>query len=187
MVLKNFWGDQGGIYFCAGGVMSSRDDYKLGWTIYDEGCLTFGEDDEYSLVVVDLAEMEMIDDLLKEKGGRIHNVRPFFAVTDTSDPEIAEWDVCYMGWFRSVEEAQQYAMNRLNMTANTEPETTKAPETQAPETNAPETNATTEAGTSAGTSATTEPVEGGCASVVGFGAVAVLAAAAAAVVLKKKD
>jgi hypothetical protein len=42
----------------------------------------------------------------------------------------------------------------------------------AADTNAPETEA---------------PKKGGCGSVVGFGAVAVLAAAAAAVVLKKKD
>lgn len=57
---------------------------------------------------------------------------------------------------------------------------TQAP-TAAPDTNAPE------ATTAGGTDATTDPVEGGCASVVGFGAVAVLAAAAAVVVLKKKD
>jgi hypothetical protein len=169
--------------------MSSRDDYKLSWSIFDEGCLTFGEDDEYSLVVVDLAGLEVIDDLLKEKGGRIHNVRPFFSVTDTTDPEIAEWDVCYMGWFRSVEEAQQYAMDRLGMTANTEPDTTAAPESDAPTTEAAtQAPAGTEATTNATTNATTEPgATEGCASVVGFGAVAILAAAAAAVALKKKD
>ena len=188
MVLKNFWGDNGGIYYCAGGVMSSRDDYKTSWSIFDDGCMMFGENEEYSLVVVDLADLELIDELLQEKGGRIHNIRPFFSVTDTTDPEICEWDVMYMGWFRSVEEAQQYAMDRLQMAPVTEAPETEAPETEAPETNAPAVDTGAVDTGVAGTTATTEaPVETGCASVVGFGAVAVLAAAAAAVALKKKD
>ena len=190
MVLKNFWGDNGGVYFCAGGVMSSRDDYKTSWNIFDEGCMMFGEDEEYSLVVIDFAYLEVIDELLMEKGGRIHNVRPFFSVTDTTDPEICEWDVMYMGWFRSVEEAQQYAIDRLQMAPVTE-----APETEAPETEAPETNATVDTGAADTGAADTKAPETtaaataaeGCASVVGFGAVAVLAAAAAFVALKKKD
>ena len=65
-------------------------------------------------------------------------------------------------------------------------ETTEAPteeDTPAPETNAPETNAATDA---PATEAPTETeAEGGCGSVIGFSAVALLAAAAAAVVLKK--
>ncbi len=196
MVLKNFWGDNGGIYYCAGDIMSCNDNYKTSWSIYDDGCMMFGEDEEYSLVVVDLADLELIDDVMKASDGRIHNVRPFFSVTDTTDPEIAEWDVMYMGWFRSVEEAQQYAMDRLQMDPVTEPDETEAPDTQAPETNAPsaDTNApSADTGAAVGTGAadeTTGSVGGddtGCASVVGFGAVAILAAAAAAVALKKKD
>ena len=197
MVLKNFWGDNGGIYFCTGGVMSARDDYKTSWSIYDDGCMMFGENEEYSLVVIDFAALEMIDELLMEKGGRIHNVRPFFAVTDTTDPEICEWDVMYMGWFRSVEEAQQYAITRLAMDPVTEAPETEAPE--APETEAPAGNETeapagneTQAPAGNETNApegneTEAPKTEGCASVMGLGAVAILAAAAAAVALKKKD
>ncbi len=72
----------------------------------------------------------------------------------------------------------------------TEPET--EPETDAPATDAP-TDEVTEAPTDAPADgettaeATEAEEEGGCGAVVGFGAVAVLAAAAAAVVLKKKD
>ena len=76
----------------------------------------------------------------------------------------------------------------------TTPEETEAPteeETEAPETE-PETEATTEAPTEAPTDApatdapaTEAPTEGGCGSVIGFGAIAILAAAAAAVALKK--
>jgi membrane protease subunit (stomatin/prohibitin family) len=57
--------------------------------------------------------------------------------------------------------------------------------TEAP-TEAPETEAPTDApATEAPTTQETEPAKGGCGSVIGFSAIAVLAAAAAAVALKK--
>ena len=70
--------------------------------------------------------------------------------------------------------------------APTEPETdapetdpeTAAPETKAPETEAPATDAPA-------TEAPTTEAEGGCGSVIGFSAIAILAAAAAAIALKK--
>ena len=70
--------------------------------------------------------------------------------------------------------------------APTEPETdapetdpeTAAPETKAPETEAPATDAPA-------TEAPTAEAEGGCGSVIGFSAIAILAAAAAAIALKK--
>ena len=184
MLMKNFWGDQGGIYYCAGEIMSCRDDYKTSWSIYDDGCQFYGENEEYILVVVDLADLGLIDET---NSGRIHNIRPFFAVTDTTDLEICQWDMCYMGYFRSVEEAQAYTAARLNMDAATEAPTeekTEAPTedatTAAPdaETTAPDAEVTTEA-------TETEAPKSGCGSVIGFSAVAILAAAAAAVALKK--
>ena len=70
--------------------------------------------------------------------------------------------------------------------APTEPET-DAPETEAPtaapETNAPETDAP--ATDAPATEAPTTEAEGGCGSVIGFSAIAILAAAAAAIALKK--
>ena len=79
------------------------------------------------------------------------------------------------------DQASAYAYAGMTVEETTEAPTeedTPAPETEAPtaapETNAPETEAPTE----------TE-AEGGCGSVIGFSAVALLAAAAAAVVLKK--
>ena len=189
MLMKNFWGDQGGLYYCSGEIMSCRDDYKIGWTIYDEGCQFYGEDEEYILVVIDMADLGLIDET---NAGRIHNMRPFFAVTDTTDLEICQWDMCYMGFFRSIEEAQAYTAGRLSMEAATEAPTeekTEAPTEDA--TNAPvdgETTAAPEAGeTTAAPDAgeTTEAAKSGCGSVIGFSAVAILAAAAAAVALKK--
>ena len=185
MLMKNFWGDQGGIYYCAGEIMSCRDDYKTSWSIYDEGCQFYGEDEEYILVVVDMAALELIDET---NSGRIHNIRPFFSVTDTTDLEICQWDMCYMGYFRSVEEAQAYTATRLNMEAATEAPTeekTEAPtdaETDAP---AEDTTAAPEAGDTTAAPNETEAPKEGCGSVIGFGAVAILAAAAAAVALKK--
>ena len=192
MVLKNFWGDNGGFYYCAGDIMSARNDYQSAWSIYDEGCMMFGENEEYSLVVVDMAALGLIDEALLAKDGRIHSVRPHFSVSDPSDPELTDWDVMYMGWFRSVEEAQQYAMDRLQMEPVTEPESTEAPETNAPETNVPETNApetnVPETNVPETNAATADPsAQGGCSSVIGFSMVAILAAAAAAVALKKKN
>ena len=74
-----------------------------------------------------------------------------------------------------------------NALAATGSEKATEPETEAP-TQAPETEAPTEAPAGNATEPNTEaPAESGCGSVVGFGAVAILAAAAAAVALKKKD
>ncbi len=176
MLMKDFWGDNGGIYYCAGDVMSARDDYKTSWSIYDDGCQFYGEDDEYILVVVDLADLELIDE---SNSGRIHNIRPFFSVTDATDLDLAEWDMCFMGYFRSIEEAQNYTSAMLNMEATTEEPTEKP--TEAPETDAPDGDATQ----APDGDQTDAPDEGGCGAVVGFGAVAILAAAAAAVALKK--
>ena len=75
----------------------------------------------------------------------------------------------------------------------TEAPETEAPETEAPETEAPETEAPateapeTKAPVTEAPETTGAATEGGCASVVGFGAVVILSAAAAVVALKKKD
>ena len=89
-----------------------------------------------------------------------------------------------MGAFRSVEEAQAYTANRLSMEAATEEPTeekTDAP-TEEATTAAPEAGDTTAAPT---VDETTAAEKSGCGSVIGFSAVAILAAAAAAVALKK--
>ena len=81
------------------------------------------------------------------------------------------------------DKAGAYAYAGMEMT--TEAPETEAPETEAPtaapETQAPETEAPTAA------PETEAPATEGCASVMGFGAVAVLASAAAFVALKKKN
>lgn len=70
-----------------------------------------------------------------------------------------------------------------------DPETDAEPETEAPDTDAADTDAAIDTNGGEGTAANTdtEKTDGGCSSVVGFGAVAVLAAATAFVALKKKE
>ena len=82
--------------------------------------------------------------------------------------------------FTDAEAAFAYA----NMEPETEAPKTEAPETEAPETQAPE----TQAPETQAPEQTTEPAgKSGCGSVIGFSAVAILAAGAAFVALKKKD
>ncbi len=168
------------------------------WSIYDDNSTFYGEDDEYSYVIVDLTGMWE---------GRINGVRLDF-VTDSTDPECAEWDIEYMAYFRSVEEALAYGEKYVTE-QGVDLDATDAP-TDAP-TDGP-TDAPTEAPTGdnggdngdstdpeAGTNAdgstnapstsadTTATDDTGCASVIGFSAVAILAAATAAVALRKRD
>ncbi len=210
MMLKDFVGGDGGVYYCAGNVISATDKYMQGWSQWDDNARFYGADEEYTYIIVDLSTMiNNPDDTALQ--GRIHQVRPHFGV-DVNDPDQCEWNIEFCAFFRSVDEALAYGdwyneeiISTLPVEtedpADTDPaEDTQAPETNedtnapetnedtnAPETNAAETSADTTGETKAETTAETKAEEGGCASVVAFGAVAVLAVAAAAVVLKKKD
>ena len=88
----------------------------------------------------------------------------------------AEFVLMGFQFFDSMDDALAATGGEKATEAPTE-EPTEAPETEAP-TDAPATEAPT-------TPETEAPVKGGCGSVIGFSAVAVLAAAAAAVALKK--
>ena len=103
----------------------------------------------------------------------------------------AEFKILGFQFFDNVEDA-------MNATSSETEEPTEKPteaETTAPEADDDDTagndtaagDVTNTDGTSADTNATGDDAESGCGAVVGFGAVAVMAAAAAAVALKKKD
>lgn len=182
IMVKNLWIDSGTLWYAAGDIMAPQNDCTYPFSIYDGEF--YGEDEEYVFIPVDLSDMWE---------GRINCIRLDFSMADET---TREFDICFAGMFRSEEEAYAYANSWL--ATNTEVETkdpnateeptepvtepvTQAPDqgdaTQAPETNAPEgdTAQATE----------TEATEEGCGSIIGFGAVAILAAAAAAVALKK--
>ena len=175
-------GDSGTIWYAAGDVTGAQDGYYSTFSIYDGKFYEDAEGNEYVFVPFDM------EDLWE---GRINSIRVDINMTD---PENREFDICFAGMFRSEEEAFVYAEEYLaakgvDVTVTEAPNTTAEPETQAPDTNAADTNATvdTNGGEGVGTNAGNGKPTGGCASVVSFGAVAVLATAAAFVALKKKD
>ncbi len=90
----------------------------------------------------------------------------------------ADFQILGFQFFDTLENALSATGGEEATEAPTEAKT-EAPETEAPATEAPAGNVTEPT--------TDAPVEEGCASVISFGAVAILAAAAAVVALKKKD
>ena len=178
IMVKNLWIDSGTLWYAAGEIPGATNGYTVPFSIYDGEF--YGEDEEYIFVPVDLTDMWE---------GRFNSIRLDFNMADES---TREFELCFAGMFRSVDEAYTYANEWL--AGNTEVET-KDPNATEPETE-PETEAPTEAETEAPTAAPeagdttaapeeTEAPKEGCGSVIGFGAVAILAAAAAAVALKK--
>ena len=123
--------------------------------------------------------------------GRFNSIRLDFNMADET---TREFELCFAGMFRSVDEAYAYAntwvegigLETVDPNATEEP---TEPPTEAPTddvTEAP-TDAPQQGGdaTEAPTEAPTDEPKSGCGSVIGFSAVAILAAAAAAVALKK--
>ena len=189
IMFRDFLHEGGSLWWYTGEFLGADDDHMLTWSAYGTGedgqySSIYGEDEEYTLIIIDLATA-------KDWGGRINGLRVDFASNYWENLD-GEWDVCYMGMFDTVENAQKYADDYTGMSAVTEPEeeSSSAPEesASAPEesASAPEETTAAPADTEAQTNASEK--KGGCGSVVATGAaVAVLAAAAAAVALKKKD
>jgi hypothetical protein len=182
IMMKNLWVDTGTLWYYAGEVGGAHNDYTLPFSLY-EGEF-YGEDDEYVFVPVDLTDLWE---------GRINGIRLDMSMGE----DVREFELCFAGMFRSVDEAYAYASEWLSAgeiatddpNADTTEEPTEAPEnpTDAPDQGGDATEAPDQGGdaTEAPTDAATEAPKGGCGSIVGFGAVAILAAAAAAVALKK--
>ncbi len=188
----------GTLRYCAGQNMTADNVHILNYSIYDEGAKYWGDDEEYTFIVIDMKALLDEEAFADGWTGRIHSLRFDYADLYLSgDAEEDYFFMHYAGIFRSVEEAYAYQdayaeSISLGEAATEEPTEapTQAPETEEPTeapttedaTNAPEAGTNGEAKTEAGTQAE----EGGCASVIGSAAV-LMAAAAAAVVLKKKD
>ena len=203
IMFRNLWVESGLLWYAAGEVMSPQNDCNTSYSVY-EGDF-YGEDQEYIFVPYDLSGMWE---------GRINALRLDFGMGDES---VREFDICFAGMFRSVDEAYVFAETWLtergvieapsedtaDETADpgegTVPEETTADdlgettvaieETTAAdqETTSAEDTAAAEATTLAEGDATEDEEKSGCGAVVGFGAVLVIAAAAAAVALNKKD
>ncbi len=206
------------IYLHAGAVTSDSNDCKVAGTGLGDRLEPDMDEDgnAYLCFIGDLTSLtdEANENYVS---GRIHGVRIDIAGLKGSDAERNNFDICMVAFFRSPDDAQAYYNEFMGIDApvvdddeTTEApvdETTEAPETdkvteapvdettEAPETEkvteAPETEKATEAPEVQGTEAATpEPKddEGGCGSVVGVGAIAIVALAAAGLVsFKKKE
>ncbi len=196
MLLKDYWGADGGLYYCAGDILGPQDTHMTSWSPYADGCNFYGQDEEYTLIVVDLNELNTEDQ--KMWTGRINCLRPSFAV-DMADNE---WTICWMGMFRTIEDANAYAVAYLGEDAIPDDTDPPAEDTTVADAG-DDTVAPGEDGTAADTADGTTPADGtgaagddtnaaggdedtGCASVVGVSAVGILAAAAAAIALKRR-
>ena len=177
VLLRNFYGSGGTLWYYGGNILGATDSNKQGWSA-EAGYYYDGGDDEYTLVVVDLTDLWE---------GRINGMRFDFATPDNA----REFDICYMGFFRSEEEGVAFCENKLVelgvVTESPTQEVTEAP-TEAP------TETPTEAPTEAPTQAPAEtPTEApadkkGCGATVCLSAVAaVVALAVGGIALKKKE
>ena len=181
MLLRNYYGNDGQVYYCAGKVVSAGDTNHEGWMIdYDYEWEI--EDDIYDLVISDFTGYDNFV-------GQIHNFRYDFAGI-SADAEDG-FDICYIATFKTVEDAVNYTMAYVNSQGEIKTDAPTEPKTAAPTEPATEPAATEpatgEADTTNGTGeADTTAADEGCKSVIGGCAALILTAVAAAVALKKK-
>ena len=124
--------------------------------------------------------------------GRVNTIRMDFNEVDYATPGLNQFDVCFVGVFKDMEDAEGYVYDYLGVEPPVETEsTTEEPTTEAPETTteAPEiTTKTPEITTAAPSDDKDDESKDGCGSVVGFGTIATVAFVGAVgyVSLKKK-
>ena len=183
MMVKDFW-NSGLIWYNCGDIMGPTEGYRTGFSLTDGIYYEGDEYEDYTLIFVDLTGL---------CSGRINNFRIDIHGVDMESPEF---DICYMGCFRSIEEAEIYGANYLGVDLSVqeteapteeddEKPTEEASQDSDKETTQDPTGDATEVNTNG--TATTDPVKqnSGCNSVIGSAAV-LLTAAAAAFVLRKK-
>ncbi len=76
MLLKDYSGTDGALYYCAGNVLGPSQAYLQGWSAEDTSTRTYGEGSEYKLVIVNLAG---------KWSGCIQALRPVFGVDATGE------------------------------------------------------------------------------------------------------
>ena len=126
--------------------------------------------------------------------GRVNAVRMDFNEIDYATPGLNQFDVCFVGFFRDMEDAEGYVYDYLGVEKPAETEsTTEEATTEAPEETTDTTTETTKApeqttGADSDDNTANDDEKSGCGSVVGFGAVAVVTTigAVAFVTFKKK-
>ncbi len=138
---------------------------------------------------------DMSDDFAPwDAEGRVNAVRMDFNEIDYATPGLNQFDVCFVGFFRDMEDAEGYVYDYLGVEKPAETEsTTEEATTEAPEETTDATTETTKApeqttGADSDNNTANDDENSGCGSVVGFGAVAVVTTigAVAFVTFKKK-
>ncbi len=188
VLTRNCWANQGNVYYCAGGILSAENNYSENWDIEDTNY-----DGGWSLGIMDFSDYND-DDPDYEAGweGRINSIRVGFDFNadDIADEECNNFDVAFIGAFRSPEEA--YAFTQAWLTAkgySAEEVTTEEPTTPEETTADPESDPADET-TAPADEQTTEPEEkpaSKCSSIVALPVVAIVATLGLAFVAKKKD
>lgn len=184
VLTRNCWANSGNVFYCAGPILSAENTYSENWdpTEFDYG-------NGWTMGIMDFSTYD-------EDGwyGRINSLRIGydFSAEDIADEEYNNFDVAFIGAFRSAEEAQAYTEAWLAAKGygaeqvTTETPTTEAPTTEAPTTEAPTTEAPAGTEGEATTDATEEPKKG-CGSIIAAPVVALVAVLGVAFVAKKKD
>ena len=138
---------------------------------------------------------DMSDDFAPwDAEGRVNAVRMDFNGIDYATPGLNQFDVCFVGFFRDMEDAEGYVYDYLGVEKPAETEsTTEEATTEAPGETTDATTETTKApekttGADSDDNTANDDENSGCGSVVGFGAVAMVTTigAVAFVTFKKK-
>ena len=191
VLTRNCWANDGNVYYCAGDILSAENAYSENWdpTEFDYG-------NGWTMGIMDFSDYTDDDEETFIGGweGRINSIRVGydFSADDIGNEEYNNFDIAFIGAFRSVEEATAYTQAWLaskNYNAEevtTEEPTTEEPTTAAPETNAPETGDATEAPSEEATTEAEAPKKG-CGSIIAAPVVVMIAMLGVAFVAKKKD
>ena len=184
VLTRNCMANSGNVYYCAGPILSAENNYSENWTIDD---VTYP--DGWALGIMDFSDYN-------EDGwyGRINSIRVGFdfSADDIADEEFNNFDIGFIGAFRSVEEAQAYTAAWLTAKGygaeqETEAETEAKTEAETEAKTEAETEAKTEAKTEEATTEATAEKKSNCNSIVAAPVVAFIAILGVAFVAKKKD
>ncbi len=102
LLLRNFSGTAVDIFYMLGDTLQLSDAGVVHTDIWDEKTSRWYEDgaDQYICITVDMTD---------KWSGRINGIAPYFYEMDPSSADSAEFDIAYMAFFRSTEEAFAYA------------------------------------------------------------------------------
>ncbi|MBQ7829237.1 MAG: hypothetical protein IJ345_03100 [Clostridia bacterium] len=161
------------MYLMTGEFSSADDNHRTAM----EACYEPIVDEEGNSYLYFFVDMSA-EDAPWEATGRIHGMRADFYDILFNEPGRNSLDVCFMAFFRNLDEAEAYIYNYIgveNEEETTEEETTEEETTVTDETTVAGGDETTASGGDETTGSTEAPAKKNCKSTVGFGSVAVIA------------